>query len=170
YVVGTGPGALEHLTEAARQAISESSVIVGYDSYIELIRPLLPGKKIVSTGMMREVERCREAIRRARSGETVSLVSGGDAGIYGMAGLVLELLESETAAGQTSPPPDVRVIPGISAIQAAAALLGAPLMHDFAVISLSDLLTPWQLIKTRLEAAARADFVIAIYNPRSKSR
>ncbi len=170
YVVGTGPGALEHLTEAARQAISESSVIVGYDSYIELIRPLLPGKEIVSTGMMREVERCREAIRRARSGETVSLVSGGDAGIYGMAGLVLELLESETAAGQTSPPPDVRVIPGISAIQAAAALLGAPLMHDFAVISLSDLLTPWQLIKTRLEAAARANFVIALFNPRSKSR
>src|SRR6185369_3347647 len=170
YVVGTGPGALEHLTEAARQAISESSVIVGYDSYIELIRPLLPGKKIVSTGMMREVERCREAIRRARSGETVSLVSGGDAGIYGMAGLVLELLENDAATDSAATAPDVRVIPGISAIQAAASVLGAPLMHDFAVISLSDLLTPWELIKARLEAAARADFVVVIFNPRSKTR
>jgi adenosylcobyric acid synthase len=120
--------------------------------------------------MMREVERCREAIRWARSGKTVCLVSGGDAGIYGMAGLVFELLENEVAGAEKTTQPDVQVIPGISAVQAAASVLGAPLMHDFSVISLSDLLTPWELIKSRLEAAARADFVIAIYNPRSKTR
>lgn len=170
YIIGSGPGAVEHLTDAARQAIAASTVIVGYDSYIEQIRPLIQDRQTVATGMMREVERCREAIHRARQGETVCLVSGGDAGIYGMAGLVFELLESETTADATAPQPDVRVIPGISAVQAAASVLGAPLMHDFSVISLSDLLTPWELIRCRLEAAARADFVIALYNPRSKSR
>ncbi len=170
YIIGTGPGALTHLTAAAQQALAESSVIIGFSSYIELIRPLLTGKEIVSTGMMQEVERCRDAIRRAQAGEAVALVSGGDAGIYGMAGLVLELLENDPAADSSVQPPDIRVIPGISAIQAAASVLGAPLMHDFAVISLSDLLTPWNLIKTRLEAAARADFVIVIFNPRSKTR
>jgi adenosylcobyric acid synthase len=170
FIIGTGPGSVEHLTDAARQAIAHSSVIIGYDSYLALIEPLIIGKETVSTGMMREVERCREAIRRARSGETVCLVSGGDAGIYGMAGLVFELLENEVDQNSTAPQPDVQVIPGISAVQAAASVLGAPLMHDFAVISLSDLLTPWELIKTRLKAAAGADFVIALYNPASKSR
>ncbi|HXE97474.1 MAG TPA: cobyric acid synthase, partial [Dongiaceae bacterium] len=170
YIVGTGPGAASHLTEAARQAIQASDIIIGYDSYVELVRPLLEGKQVLSTGMMKEVQRCREAIRLARAGEAVALVSGGDSGIYGMAGLVLELVEADARQDPELPQPDVRIIPGISAVQAAAALLGAPLMHDFAVISLSDLLTPWDLIKTRLEAAARADFVIAIYNPRSKSR
>lgn len=170
YIVGTGPGATSHLTDAARQAIAASSVIIGYDNYVELVRPLLEGKQVISTGMMQEVQRCREAIRLAREGEPVALVSGGDSGIYGMAGLVLELVEMDTAQNPDLPPLDIRVIPGISAVQAAAALLGAPLMHDFAVISLSDLLTPWDLIKTRLDAAARADFVVAIYNPRSKSR
>lgn len=170
YIVGTGPGAISHLTEAALQAISEAHVIIGYDNYVDLVRPLLEGKKVVSTGMMQEVQRCREAIRMARSGESVALVSGGDSGIYGMAGLVLELIELDRNENPDAPHLDVRIIPGISAVQAAAAQLGAPLMHDFAVISLSDLLTPWNLIKTRLEAAARADFVVAIYNPRSKSR
>jgi len=170
YIVGTGPGAVSHLTEEARQAIADSGIIIGYDYYVELVRPLLDGKQVISTGMMQEVQRCREAIRLAQSGESVALVSGGDSGIYGMAGLVLELLESDAGQHQDLPRLDVRIIPGISAVQAAAALLGAPLMHDFAVISLSDLLTPWDLIKTRLEAAARADFVIAIYNPRSKNR
>ncbi len=169
YIIGTGPGSLSHLTEATRQAIAESSVVVGYGVYIDLIQPLLAGKEIVATPMMQEVDRCREAIDRARSGATVALVSGGDAGIYGMAGLVLELLERDGAEGSTEQP-DVRVIPGISAVQAAASVLGAPLMHDFAVISLSDLLTPWELIRGRLEAAARADFVICLYNPRSKKR
>jgi adenosylcobyric acid synthase len=170
YIVGTGPGAPSHLTDAARQAIAASDIIIGYDNYIELVRPLLEGKQVISTGMMQEVQRCREAIRMSRAGESVALVSGGDSGIYGMAGLVLELVEIDNKQNPGLPRLDVRIIPGISAVQAAAALLGAPLMHDFAVISLSDLLTPWDLIKTRLEAAARADFVVAIYNPRSKSR
>lgn len=170
YIIGTGPGAICHLTDAAEQAIAASDVIIGYDSYVELVRPLLTGKQILSTGMMQEVQRCREAIRLARSGESVALVSGGDSGIYGMAGLVLELVETDFRENPDTPRLDVQIIPGISAVQAAASLLGAPLMHDFAVISLSDLLTPWDLIKTRLDAAARADFVIAIYNPRSKSR
>jgi len=174
YIVGTGPGDISHLTEAARRAIAASTTIIGYDTYIDLIRPLLGGKQIVATAMMQEVDRCRAAIRLARDGETVALVSGGDAGIYGMAGLVFELIQidgqhdEDGAAGPS--PPEISVIPGISAIQAAAAVLGAPLMHDFAVISLSDLLTPWDLIKSRLDAAARADFVIVIFNPRSKSR
>lgn len=170
YIVGTGPGATSHLTDAARQAIASSDVIVGYDNYVELVRPLLAGKQVISTGMMKEVERCREAISLARAGRSVSLVSGGDSGIYGMAGLVLELVEMDAKETPGLPRLDVQIIPGISAVQAAAALIGAPLMHDFAVISLSDLLTPWDLIKIRLEAAARADFVISIYNPRSKSR
>ena len=170
YIVGTGPGDPSHLTEAARLAIANSEIIIGYDNYVELVRPLLEGKQIISTGMMKEVQRCREAIRLARAGESVALVSGGDSGVYGMAGLVLELVEMDTRENPDVQHLDIQVIPGISAVQAAAALLGAPLMHDFAVISLSDLLTPWDLIKTRLEAAARADFVIAIYNPRSKSR
>ncbi|QEM69167.1 cobyric acid synthase [Geobacter sp. FeAm09] len=168
YIIGTGPGDIVHLTDAARQALAEATTIIGYDSYLEQIAPLLAGKATVATGMMREIERCREAIARARAGEAVALVSGGDAGIYGMAGLVLELLEHEAENGQ--PQPDIRVIPGISAIQAAASVLGAPLMHDFAVISLSDLLTPWDLIMARLTAAAQADFVIVIFNPRSAKR
>ncbi|HIJ81333.1 MAG TPA: cobyric acid synthase [Desulfuromonadales bacterium] len=169
-IVGSGPGAVGHLTEAARQAIRSSSVIVGYDSYIEHLQPLMEGKEVVASGMMQEVQRCREAIRRSLAGEAVTLISGGDAGIYGMAGLVFELLEADARIDPASPQPEVQVIPGISAIQAGAALLGAPLMHDFAVISLSDLLTPWELIRKRLDAAARADFVISIFNPRSKSR
>jgi adenosylcobyric acid synthase len=170
YIVGTGPGSPGHLTGEAQQAIADSNVIVGYDTYIGLIRPLLAGKEIISTGMMQEVQRCREAIRRARDGATVALVSGGDSGIYGMAGLVLELVEEDAKQNPGLLRLEISIIPGLSALQAAAALLGAPLMHDFAVISLSDLLTPWELIKTRVEAAARADFVIAVYNPRSKSR
>ena len=170
YIVGTGPGAACHLTDAAKQAIAASDIIIGYDNYVELVRPLLAGKQVMSTGMMQELQRCREAISLARAGESVALVSGGDSGIYGMAGLVLELVEMDSRQNPDLPRLDVQIIPGISAVQAAAALLGAPLMHDFAVISLSDLLTPWDLIKTRLEAAARADFVIAIYNPRSKNR
>ncbi|MBL0224016.1 MAG: cobyric acid synthase [Geobacteraceae bacterium] len=173
YIVGTGPGDISHLTEAARQAISASTTIIGYNNYIDLIRPLVAGKQLIATAMMQEVDRCRAAIQLARDGETVALVSGGDAGIYGMAGLVFELIEIDRRQDSRLPAdssPEICVIPGISAIQAAASVLGAPLMHDFAVISLSDLLTPWDLIKTRLEAAARADFVIVIFNPRSKSR
>ncbi|MDO9067882.1 MAG: cobyric acid synthase [Deltaproteobacteria bacterium] len=170
YIVGTGPGTVEHMTDAAKQAIARADTIIGYDNYIEQVRPLLSGKHVISSGMMQEVQRCREAISRSNNGEAVALISGGDSGIYGMAGLVLELIEMAIKERPDILQPDVQVIPGISAVQAAAALLGAPLMHDFAVISLSDLLTPWNLIKKRLEAAAQADFVIAIFNPRSKNR
>ncbi len=166
YVVGTGPGDLRHMTFEAQAAIRASEAVVGYKVYLDLIRPLLFGKEVVSSGMMREVERCRAALEIAASGRTVSIVSSGDAGIYGMAGLVLELLEKE--GPETAP--EVVVVPGISALQAAASVLGAPLMHDFAAISLSDLLTPWTTIQKRLKAAAAADFVVALYNPRSKGR
>jgi adenosylcobyric acid synthase len=162
YVVGLGPGNLKNMTYEAREAIESADTVVGYQTYLDLIKPLLTGKDVVSSGMTREVERCREALRLAGEGRTVALVSSGDAGVYGMAGLVLEL----------SPPENIEVVivPGVSAVQAAAAVLGAPLMHDFAVISLSDLLTPWELIEKRLAAVAVADFVVALYNPRSKGR
>jgi adenosylcobyric acid synthase len=181
FVVGIGPGDLKHITFEAREAVENAEVVVGYKTYLDLITPLLAGKEVVSSGMTKEVERCREALRLAASGKTVALVSGGDAGIYGMAGLVLELADGKAGAihGRIAgefltklPLHDVEIIiiPGVSAVQAAAALLGAPLMHDFAVISLSDLLTSWDLIERRLAAAAAADYVAAIYNPRSKGR
>lgn len=165
YVVGLGPGDTAYLTPAARSAIERSDVVSGYKTYLDLIPELLPGKETFSTGMRQETERCREALRRAAAGTTVALVCSGDAGIYGMAGLVLELQQVEGPADV-----NVEVVPGLSAVQAAAARLGAPLMHDFAVISLSDLLTPWESITRRLEAAASADFVIALYNPKSRGR
>jgi adenosylcobyric acid synthase len=169
------------MTFAAREALESAEVVVGYKTYLDLIKPLLAGKEVVSSGMTKEVERCREALRLAASGKSVALVSGGDAGIYGMAGLVLELAEDtqiplypplQKGDMKAKPLRDVEIviIPGVSAVQAAAAVLGAPLMHDFAVISLSDLLTPWEVIEKRLAAAAAADYVAAIYNPRSKGR
>ena len=164
-VVGIGPGGLNHMTFQAREAIAAAEVLVGYKTYLGFIAPLLAGKEVVSSGMLKEEERCAQALAIAASGRSVALVSGGDAGIYGMAGLVLELAERSPGAGV-----EIGVIPGVSALQAAAAVLGAPLMHDFAVISLSDLLTPWQTIERRLQAAAAADFVVALYNPRSKGR
>jgi precorrin-3B C17-methyltransferase len=142
-------------------------VIVGYDTYMGLLEPhLLAGKETIATGMRKEMERCRAAIEKAKEGRQTAVVSSGDAGIYGMAGLVLELLDEEGLQGKI----EVEIIPGIPALAAAAALLGAPLMHDFAVVSLSDLLTPWEMIRSRIEAAARADYVIVLYNPRSKRR
>ncbi len=171
YVVGTGPGDLNRMTLEARESLNVAQVVVGYKSYLLLVEPLLAGKEVISTGMMKEVERCREALRIAASGKITALVSGGDAGIYGMAGLVLELMEEGRKSSDTGlAEVEVIVVPGVSAVQAAAARLGAPLMHDFAVISLSDLLTPWEVIVRRLEAAAGADFVVALYNPRSAGR
>ena len=173
YVVGIGPGGLNHMTLEARQALESATAVVGYQTYLDFITPLLAGKEVVSSGMMKEVERCEAALRLAAEGKDVALVSSGDAGVYGMAGLVLELVE---AAARTDALPllhrevEVIVVPGVSAVQAAAAVLGAPLMHDFAVISLSDLMTPWEVIRQRLAAAAGADFVTALYNPRSKGR
>ncbi|HSW63945.1 MAG TPA: precorrin-3B C(17)-methyltransferase [Dissulfurispiraceae bacterium] len=189
-IVGTGPGRAEHLTPAARTALREADTIVGYDTYIDMIRPLIADKEVLTTGMTGEVERCRAAIDLARKGKRVAVVSGGDPGIYAMAGLVFELLSAderkngapEEARPVSSPSsasslPDfsssgfsVSVVPGISALNAAAAVLGAPLMHDFCAISLSDRLTPWDVIERRLVAAAAADFVIVLYNPKSRSR
>ena len=165
-VVGIGPGSLEDMTPRARQAIENAEIIVGYDTYLDLIKDLLPAKTTIGTGMMQEIDRCQAAVDKAMTGKQVAVISSGDPGIYGMAGLVLELVGKQPAASQ----PEVEVIPGISAVGAAASILGAPLMHDFAVISLSDLLTPWEVIKKRVEMAVAGDFVIAIYNPKSTRR
>lgn len=163
YVVGTGPGSIGQMTERALKAVRESDVIVGYDRYLELIRDEIRDKETYSSPMKKERERCQMALEYALSGKTVSVISSGDPGVYGMAGLIYGLAEKY-------PEVDIEVIPGITAAVSAAAILGAPLMHDFAVISLSDLLTPWDKIEKRLRAAAEADFVICLYNPGSKSR
>lgn len=162
YVIGIGPGNAYETTPRAEKALGCSDVIVGYDAYIELIRSRHAGKELLSTPMRREIERCELAVARAKEGKAVSVVCSGDAGIYGLAGVVLELAERDGIA--------VEVIPGVTAASAAAAVLGAPLIHDFAVISLSDILTPWVTIEQRLRAAAAADFVICLYNPRSHRR
>ena len=165
YVVGTGPGDLSQLTLRARRVIAQSEIIVGYETYVNLIKPLLGQKEILYTGMGAEVKRVKAALELARQGYTVSIVSGGDSGVYGMAGLVGEILQKN---GDTSL--EMEVVPGIPALAAAASLLGAPLMTDFACISLSDHLVSWEEIQGRLESAARANFVIVLYNPKSKMR
>ncbi|WP_285906693.1 precorrin-3B C(17)-methyltransferase [Pseudodesulfovibrio pelocollis] len=165
--VSLGPGDASLLTPAAREAIAGADVVAGYKGYIDLVPPeLLAGREVISTGMMGEVERARAAVEAARAGRRTVMVCSGDAGIYAMAGLLLEILEAEGLL-DTVP---FAVVPGVPAFAAAAALLGAPLMHDFASVSLSDLLTPWEVIEKRLKLAAEADFVIAIYNPRSRRR
>ena len=152
----------------ARRALDGADVVVGYRTYLDLIAPLLQGKEVLASSMMKEVERCKVAVEEAAGGRKVALVSSGDAGIYGMAGLVLEICrERGLVPGRDI---DLEMIPGIPALTAGAALLGAPLMHDFAVISLSDLLTPWETIERRLTSAAAADFVVVLYNPRSRRR
>ncbi|MFC5649253.1 precorrin-3B C(17)-methyltransferase [Paenibacillus solisilvae] len=167
-VIGFGPGSYEHITDRARAAIQESDTIIGYNTYVDLISGLLTDQTIVRTGMTEEVSRAREAVRQAELGKKVAVISSGDAGVYGMAGLVFEVLIEKgwtEAAGV-----EIEVIPGISAINSCASLLGAPVMHDACTISLSDHLTPWAVIAKRVEAAASADFVIALYNPRSGRR
>lgn len=159
YVIGIGPGSIENMTLRAKEAIEKSDIIVGYTKYVDLIKTLANGKEIFSTGMKGEEERCKEALRLSKD-NVVSIISTGDAGIYGMAGLILELKNGE----------DVEVIPGITASSAAASVLGAPIMHDNCNISLSDLMTPYELIKKRIEMAAEGDFVISLYNPKSKGR
>ena len=162
-VVGLGPGAGADLTGRARQALEECDLIVGYTAYVALIEQEFGHKEHATTGMRREVDRCRAAVEAAVSGRKVAVVCSGDAGIYGMAGLIYEV-------AQDYPPIEIEVVPGITAACGGAALLGAPLTHDFAVISLSDLLTPWPLIEKRLRGAAAADFVICLYNPASRNR
>ncbi|MDH4331740.1 MAG: precorrin-3B C(17)-methyltransferase [Desulfobulbaceae bacterium] len=152
------------MTPAAGEALGAAEVIVGYQTYLDLIPEFLVGKEVIASQMMKEVDRCRKALDLAAEGKKVALVSGGDPGIYAMAGLVFEMAREQGSSV------DIEVIAGIAAINACAARLGAPLMHDFAAVSLSDLLTPWEKIEKRLEAAASADFVLAIYNPKSKKR
>ncbi|WAL61584.1 precorrin-3B C(17)-methyltransferase [Thermocoleostomius sinensis] len=168
WLVGTGPGQLSQMTQAAQAAITQADVVIGYKLYVELIESLLrPGQMIEALPITQERQRANRAIELAQWGLSVAVISSGDCGIYGMAGLVLEQLQAQGWDGKT---PSVQVIPGISALQAAASKVGAPLMHDFCAISLSDLLTPWEVIEQRLVAAAQADFVTALYNPRSQTR
>ena len=163
YVVGIGPGAKDQMTVRAAKVLSECQVIVGYTVYIDLIKEEYPDKICLSTPMRQEVQRCRMALEEAGKEQNVAVVCRGDAGIYGMAGLVYELAADYSGV-------EIEVVPGITAASGGAAILGAPLMHDFAVISLSDLMTPWEKIEKRLRMAAMADFVICIYNPSSRKR
>lgn len=162
-VIGLGPGGGADLTGRARAALEECDLLVGYTAYIDLVKEDFPDKETLSTGMRREVDRCRAAVEAALTGKSVAVVCSGDSGVYGMAGLIYEV-------AQEYDPIDIEVVPGITAACGGAAVLGAPLTHDFAVVSLSDLLTPWEKIEARLTAAARADFVLCLYNPASKSR
>ncbi len=162
-IVGLGPGAGPDLTGRALDAIRDAELVVGYTTYIALIRDAFPDKQMLSTGMRAEVDRCRMAIEETLKGKNVAVVCSGDSGVYGMAGLIYEL-------AREYPPIEIEVVPGITAACGGAAVLGAPLTHDFAVISLSDLMTPWEKIEKRLACAAQADFVLCLYNPRSHSR
>ncbi|MGE3540882.1 MAG: precorrin-3B C(17)-methyltransferase [Candidatus Tectimicrobiota bacterium] len=167
WVVGLGPGSEALLTGMARAALQESTVVIGYEGYLSLVAPLLQGKECLALPLTQEVTRAQLAVERALAGQAVSVISSGDAGVYGMASLVLEVLERQCTS---TPLPEVAVVPGVSAINACASLLGAPIAHDFAVLSLSDLLTPWSLIEQRLSAAAQADFVMVLMNPKSARR
>ena len=162
FLVGIGPGSADGMTQAAKAALEQSEVLCGYTVYLDLVRQQYPDKETYTTPMTRELERCRWAIDRAAEGKTVAMLCSGDAGVYGMAGPVLELAEGKDI--------EIEVVPGVTAALSGAAILGAPLMHDFCVISLSDLLTPWEVIERRLRCAAAGDFSIALYNPRSKKR
>lgn len=162
-MVGIGPGELEQMTLKAVKALNNSEVIVGYTVYVDLIKTYFPEKVFLTTPMKREVDRCRLAFTEANKGQSVAMICSGDAGVYGMSGLILEL-------SMQYPRTEIEIIPGVTAALAGGAMLGAPLMNDFAVISLSDLLTPWEVIEKRLEYAAGGDFAICLYNPSSKKR
>ena len=166
WIVGFGPGDRRHMTIEAQKAMQSADVIVGYSGYNALMKPFFPDKEYIETGMRGEVKRCEEAVSLAENGKNVALICSGDAGVYGMAGLLLEILERRGKIDEIN----VEVVAGVTAALAGAALLGAPLGHDLAFISLSDLLTPWELIEKRLLAAGEADFCIALYNPSSRGR
>lgn len=163
YIIGIGPGSVEQMTVAARDAVLNSDYVVGNGTYLDQIKSLLNGQEIIRSRMGKEVDRAKMAVELATE-NVVAMVSGGDANVYGMAGLVLEVAEHQDLDV------DVEILPGVTAITAGASVLGAPLVNDFAVISLSDLLTPWELIEKRLKAASEADFIIALYNPKSRQR
>lgn len=163
YVIGIGPGAYDQMTGKAIRAMNESDAIIGYTVYVDLVKEYFPGKEFMTTPMKKEVDRCVLAFEEAKKGKTVSMICSGDAGVYGMASLVYEIAASYENV-------EVSVVAGVSAMLSGGALVGAPLGHDFAVISLSDLLTPWEKIEKRLECASAADFAICLYNPSSKKR
>ena len=163
YVVGIGPGKAQFMTTQARQALEEAEVLCGYTVYVELVAPLFPGKETYTTPMTKELDRCRWALQTAASGKTVALVCSGDPGVYGMAAPLLQLAPDY-------PDVEVEVVAGVTAALSGAAVLGAPLGHDFCVISLSDLLTPWAVIEKRLQCAAQGNFAICLYNPSSRKR
>ena len=163
YVIGIGPGEYELMTLKAIHAMEKSEVIIGYTVYVDLVKEHFPGKEFMTTPMKKEVDRCVMAFEEAKKGKVVSMICSGDAGVYGMSGLMYEV-------GVNYPEVELEIIPGVTAATGGAALLGAPLIHDFCLISLSDLLTPWEKIEARLLAAAQADFVVCLYNPSSKKR
>lgn len=162
YVIGIGPGNKENMTFRAYNSMEKSDVIIGHKTYVSLVEKMFENKIFIKSFMKKEIERCEETLRLAREGQIVSLISSGDAGVYGMAGIMLEI-----ASGSGI---EVEVVPGVTAATASASLVGAPIMHDSVTISLSDLLTDWELIKKRIELASKGDFVISLYNPKSKSR
>ena len=161
YVVGIGPGKKADMTFRAYEAMEKSDIIIGYKTYMDLIKEYYPGKEMKNSQMTKEVDRCIDVLKLAKEGKNVALISSGDAGVYGMAGIMLEITDGEV---------EVEIIPGVTATNAAAAIVGAPVMHDYVTISLSNLLTDWELIKKRLELAAQGDFVVSIYNPKSRGR
>lgn len=163
YLVGLGPGGREQMTRQAWKALAEADVLCGYTGYVALVAKEFPEKETYTTPMTQELDRCRWALETAQKGKTVAMLCSGDAGVYGMAGPILQLAEGMEGI-------EIQVVPGVTAALSGAAVLGAPLMHDFCVISLSDLLTPWEQIEHRLRCAARGDFSIALYNPGSKKR
>lgn len=163
YVVGIGPGAYEKMTIEAAEALKKSDVIIGYTVYVDLVKDHFLGKEFLTTPMKKEVDRCVLAFEEARKGKIAAMICSGDAGVYGMSGLMYEV-------GVNYPEVELEIIPGVTAATGGAAVLGAPLIHDFCLISLSDLLTPWEKIEARLLAAAQADFVVCLYNPSSKKR
>ena len=163
YVIGIGPGEYEQMTLKAIHAMEKSEVIIGYTVYVDLVKELFPGKEFLTTPMKKEVDRCVMAFEEAKKGKVVSMICSGDAGVYGMSGLMYEV-------GVNYPEVELEIIPGVTAATGGAAVLGAPLIHDFCLISLSDLLTPWEKIEARLLAAAEADFVVCLYNPSSRKR
>lgn len=163
YIIGIGPGSVEQMTIKARDVIENSDYVIGNGTYLDHVKSLLGKQEIIRSAMGKEVDRAKKAVELAQDA-VVSMISGGDANVYGMAGLVLEVAEHEDLDV------DIEVLPGVTAITAAASVLGAPIVNDFAVISLSDLLTPWEVIEKRLDAASSADFVISLYNPKSRQR
>lgn len=164
YVVGFGPGGYEHMTVKAVEAIKKADVVTGYTTYVEMLKEFFPDKHYIATPMMQEVKRCEMAVEEALKDQTVAMVSSGDSGIYGMAGIIYQV------AAEKQADIEIETVPGVTAASAAASVLGAPLMHDFAVISLSDLMTPLDLIMKRVDCAGQGDLIVCLYNPKSRKR